>query len=372
MTELDENLVPEPAPDVDPRSLDTQPSTEDFFVLSRLDGSTTIGQLCKTSGLGRQKTLECISNLRRYGLLQIPGADPLDSPPDSDAADAESAPEQTSSSPDSSTLEGDLFKRFPVPLEEFQFDRQLLSQTVELDDDFKREVLFVHEQLDDVDYYRLLGIERSAKRRDLRRAYFPLSKRYHPDRFYQKILGDYEPMIQRIFQRITKAYQTLSDRNKRREYDDSLRRGRATHATPQMASTPAARSTDSQESMQGDRKRAMAYRVLVQRGDRALKAGKVAAALKEYRKALTLQRKIELPLRVARTLVRKEQHLDDALAFARTANNIDSTNIDALKLIGKIYEQKGQLSDALYHYEQALAEADDDAELRARIDRLRH
>lgn len=396
MSDLDENLVPEPATDVDPRSLDIEPTAEEFFILSRLNGSTSIGQLCKTSGLGPKKTLECVENLREYGLLRLPGdersggapstAEDASEPSTSSATassqpDAPSTPEQTTDSDSSDNTSasvgarGDLGKalrsRFPISFSDFEFDAQLLDQSIEIEDDFKREILFVHEQLDDLNYYELLGLDADAGRRDLRRAYFPLSKRYHPDRFYKKILGDFEPMIRRIFQRITTAYQTLSDRNKREEYDTSLRQGRDTHATPQMASTPASRRSEPREEIQGDRKRSMAYKVLVQRGDQAMSDGRIPAALREYRKALTLQRNVELPLRISRKLLDTGEYLEDATSFAQTARNIDSSSPKALKLIGEIYERKDELDDALYHYEMALEAAPDDDELQQRIDRLR-
>ncbi len=392
MSDLDENLAPVPAEDVDPRALDTSPTAEEFFILSRLDGSMTIDQVCKTSGLGKSKTLACIANLRSYGLIRLPGDSTSSNnaapPPPSEnkkntspsgvgrESSASTDKKEKSKSKEPKLTQDDLGEllrsRFPLPFSDFDFDEELLAQQVEIDDDFKREILFIYEQIDSIGYYELLGLDRDAKRRQLRRAYFPLSKRYHPDRFYRKILGDYEPMLKKIFQRVTTAYQTLSDRNKREEYDASLRRGRSSHATPIRASTPASRRSEPQAVIQGDRKRKMAHKVLVQRGDKAMKADRVAAALREYRKALTLHRDLELALRVARKLLQRDGFLNDAVSFARTAHNIDSNSQEALELLGRIFEKKGDEDDALYHYEMALELADDDSELKKIIARLKH
>lgn len=374
MTELDENLAPVPATDVDPRALENSPTAEEFFILSRLDGSMTIAQVCKTSGLGPQKTLDCIKSLRNHGLIRLPGDTSTDSTTESQTTNAKEPSPEESPKRSSKISQDDLAKalhnRFPIPFSDFEFDEELLSQQVEMEPEMKREVLFVFEQIDSVNYYELLGLDRDAKRRQLRRAYFPLSKRYHPDRFYRKILGDYEPMLKKLFQRITTAYQTLSDRNKRKEYDATLHRGRASHATPVRGSTPASRRSEPQSVIQGDHKRKMAYKVLVQRADKAMKANRVAAALKEYRKALTLQRDAELPLRVARALLEREAFLDDAISFARTAHNIDSSSRDALILLGQMYERKGDRDDALYHYELALELPGKKAPLKEAIARL--
>jgi curved DNA-binding protein CbpA len=361
MIDIDEKWVPELAPGVDLKSLKVQPTPEEFFVLSRIDGSITIDSICKTSGLGKDKTLACFKNLHQYGLVQLPISQ----------AEVEPARSQDDNPGDNRKGPVSILERFPIPLSDFDFDPQLLDQSVELDDDFKREVAFVHAQLDTVDHYQLLGVDSDARRRQLRSSYFEMSKRYHPDRFYQKILGDYQPMVERIFQRVTKAYQTLSNRKKRKDYDAQLARGRQSHATPAQASTPASRRSEPREAMKDTRKRDMAFKVLVQRGDKAFESGHVSAALKEYRKALTLKRDEQTALRIARALLDEPDHLEDATAFARAAQKIAPQSLEALTLLGEVYERREQFDDAVYHYEQALEFAPSDSDLKSRVDRLR-
>ena len=386
MTDIDENLAPEPTPDVDPKSLDVEPTPEEFFILSRVDGTMTVGQIGKTSGLGSKKTLKCIENLWQYGLIQLPGQPPPASGVDSTGSagdstassqDTDTSSTSTSSSTrdrsktkDSSKKSRPIRDRFPTSWDEFDFDEELLDQQVELEDDFKQEVLFVYDQLDYVNHYELLGVNPDAGRRQLRSSYFRMSKRFHPDRFYKKILGDYERRIEKIFQRVTKAYQTLSNRNKRQEYDDALEGGRKSHETPVHASTPASLKSEPREEAKSDRKREMAFKVLVRRGDKAIEEGLVSTALKEYRKALALHRNADLAHRVARTLLEGGDHLEDAASFARAAHSIDDSSVSILKLLGEIYERKGEPDDAVYHYEQALNLGSDDPELQQRIARL--
>ncbi len=382
MSDLDENLAPAPAPDIDPQSLDSSPTAEEYFILSRLDGSITVGQLCKTSGLGTAKTLKCLKRLQQHGLITLPGGATANRPSSSKKSAPKKSDPSTATKSSETTkdekkrrkkeeLAASICERFPCDFGSFDFDEDLLGQQVELDDDFKKEVLFVHSQLDEVDYYQLLGVDTDVRRRGLRRAYFPMSKRYHPDRFYKKITGDYEPLIQGIFERITAAYQTLSDRNKRSEYDAALQQGCDAHATgASRGSTPASRRSETRENIMGDRKRNMAFKVLVQRGDKALEQDRVGAALTEYRKALGLQPDGALALRISRRLLSDNEHLDDAITFARTAHKIDPDSSRPLKVIAAIYEEKGALDDALYHYEMALEAAPDDPKLSARIAEL--
>ncbi|KAI8825759.1 uncharacterized protein EV422DRAFT_503133 [Fimicolochytrium jonesii] len=63
------------------------------------------------------------------------------------------------------------------------------------------------------DYYRILGIERAASKRDIKKAYRDKSKKYHPD----KNPGD--KVAEDKFVELSQAYEVLSDDEKRRIYD---------------------------------------------------------------------------------------------------------------------------------------------------------
>ena len=60
------------------------------------------------------------------------------------------------------------------------------------------------------DYYSVLGVDKSASKDDIKKAFYKLAAKYHPD----KKGGD-----EAKFKEVNEAYQTLSDDKKRREYD---------------------------------------------------------------------------------------------------------------------------------------------------------
>jgi tetratricopeptide (TPR) repeat protein len=77
------------------------------------------------------------------------------------------------------------------------------------------------------DHYGVLGIDRTARDRPIRDAYYALARRYHPDRFRSGPLADLLPKFEGFFMSVTEAYNTLVDPERRAEYDEQLTSARA-------------------------------------------------------------------------------------------------------------------------------------------------
>ena len=86
------------------------------------------------------------------------------------------------------------------------------------EDEFSRRVVEFHSTLSDKDYYAVLGVAEDAPQDEIRDSYYKLVKDYHPD-VNQSIPGDIREKAQEIFTAINSAYETLSDNEKRRNYN---------------------------------------------------------------------------------------------------------------------------------------------------------
>ena len=68
------------------------------------------------------------------------------------------------------------------------------------------------------DHFDLLGVSREADVDTVRNAFKALVKRWHADAFSQVDLGDEQPKLDEIFQRLNEAHDTLTDPTLRSEY----------------------------------------------------------------------------------------------------------------------------------------------------------
>ncbi|WP_018249132.1 DnaJ domain-containing protein [Orenia marismortui] len=66
------------------------------------------------------------------------------------------------------------------------------------------------------DYYKILGVNQDADSSKIKKAYRKLALKYHPDR------NSGDKNAEKRFKKISKAYEVLSDKQSRKEYDTKL------------------------------------------------------------------------------------------------------------------------------------------------------
>lgn len=69
------------------------------------------------------------------------------------------------------------------------------------------------------DYYAILGVQKDCSPAELKRAYYDLSRRFHPDRFYRRDVDDWREELESVFTGINISFEVLSDDVQRRRFD---------------------------------------------------------------------------------------------------------------------------------------------------------
>ena len=64
-----------------------------------------------------------------------------------------------------------------------------------------------------IDYYKILGVDKTIPQKDVKKAYLKRAKQFHPD------LHPDDPKAKAKFQALTEAYDVIGDPEKRRKYD---------------------------------------------------------------------------------------------------------------------------------------------------------
>ncbi|XP_030387349.1 dnaJ protein homolog 1-like [Scaptodrosophila lebanonensis] len=81
------------------------------------------------------------------------------------------------------------------------------------------------------DYYKILGIDKSANDDEIRRAYRKKALQYHPDK-------NTSPQAEEMFKEIVAAYEVLSDKEKRAIFDRHGEEGLSSSSTTFTQATP--------------------------------------------------------------------------------------------------------------------------------------
>lgn len=173
-----------------------QLSPEEGFILSRVDGVTSLGDICLLMPFGEEQTSSLLRRLWLQGVIDVPG---LEKP---------KAVTQSTPSGVANLLDVELPEQVPAGI-----DLTL--------DQLQRIELFFH-TLEQRNAFQTLEIDHHADGKTVKKAYFKLSKEFHPDRYFGKSIGDYKQKLIQIFQSVKSAFELLSDTTRREAYEDSL------------------------------------------------------------------------------------------------------------------------------------------------------
>jgi curved DNA-binding protein CbpA len=246
------------------------------------------------------------------------------------------------------------------PWIDMSFDPFELGEEVSLDEDTKRKILYYHKTMSDQTHYEMLQVARRAEPKEIKRAYFKVSREFHPDSFFRKNLGSYKQKIEAIFKRISQAYEVLGNEQKREAYDKTL----------PYEPTPEEIEEKRQVALQQDR----AKKLRMERRQRLLKRSPVVArrgqARKHYEDAKSWFEQKEYSkaansIRLALTLDPNNEDFKKVLEeVAPRADEIRAEN-DFRR--GRMEESMGRIEEAISAYLHSIEANPNDARALHRV-----
>lgn len=200
--------IPRVAPDWDPSSSSLTPA--EGFLLARIDGQTTWAALREIGGITPAEVDRYLERWAKDGWIQLEAAMSADAAseaaPSSERAESDAA---ASSEPAESDTAASACQSPEIDAA-LDLSVELQQRILEFDACLERS------------YHDLLGIGRAADTREIKLAYFRLSKEYHPDRYFRRNIGGYSLRLDRIFKKVSEAYELLSDPTTRAEIERTL------------------------------------------------------------------------------------------------------------------------------------------------------
>jgi len=238
------------------------------YIMSRVDGRATAGEICMVSPMGEETTLRALFGLALSGILDMPeGAVEIPPPappagaasrpvavaaartPTNGGATAAEAPRHAASQTAPRPAAGTRPAGHPgasrpgapgtparpgaratgsapptAPRRVTSITERVRPATTP---DLEAEMLQRYERLRAQDLYEVLGVASTATVTEIRHAYYALAKKFHPDKFTRE---EMKTKAEKVFAHITEAYSTLTADEPRRRYDEDQALRKSGHA----------------------------------------------------------------------------------------------------------------------------------------------
>ena len=206
----------------------------------------------------------------------------------------------------------------------------------------RKEILDAHEGLRTRNHFDVLGLPLEANDAQVKEAYFRLARRFHPDATSQDPgLADLRDALEKIFIRVSEAYEVLRDPRRRSSYESDL----AARA-PRPVAPPASEAPPPDPAAPPPDAAAAAQQVdqAIAAAERLIKAEKFWDAIQLLERAQPLaQGKQDVRLRyvLAKAVVRNPHWVKRAEELLVSVVKDDPNHLGAHWLLAGIYKQGG-------------------------------
>ena len=335
-------------------------SQSEYFILHCVDGLSSMADILSISPIGEEATLRCIYGLVSAGVIEPKrGASPLAK--DAAMAEASAPPPQAKPKAAAPPPPAPAYKppppspppppRVEIPKPAVQVGQPKIEPPAEPSGPspeeiaVRKDIMEKHASLREATRYDLLGITITANDGEVKKAYYAMAKKYHPDRHHSPYLRDVHGLLEELFGKITDAYQMLSSPFERNRYDAKIR-AEGPAAVIAVGGTPT-----SEEANEGARRRAAEERY--REGKRHFDEMHFFDAIQCLREAVRLAPKKNYHKLLAQALMKNPLWLREAEEQFRLALKMDQFDAECYVGLGDIYESEGMGTRALKMYEQA-------------------
>ena len=174
-------------------------------IVSTVDGKKTVADLLEKFGEGARKLLYSFIVLKvlvpkitiETSELHSPKSEKAPEPPPSPAPASPPAPEQP----------------VPSPTEKSSFPPEEADQAK-----MREELRSDYEKIRDQDYFGVLGVEQGAPVAQIKKSYFKLAKKYHPDHYSSMGDSEIKELANNIFSAVSQAFSEIGNEEGRKNY----------------------------------------------------------------------------------------------------------------------------------------------------------
>ncbi len=389
----DKTMHLKPAPGLQQMLASSPLDSIEAFILSGLETSAKISDVVAMTGLPEQQALTRIYILCRSGFLLLEPAPPAQTTPRNTGSLSQQQIQQQIQQQQSAAAQ--TTPRNTGSLSQQQIQQQIQQQqsaTAQTtpkpstsppkeepfnEEKYHQEVKRLAAFFASADLYEVLGVTRKATEAEIKKAYYQYAKKYHPDRAHSSNSDELKQDLEKVFSKITEAYEKLKDPELRKKYDEQIRNKPESaqpssqprpvaQATKQPAAQPApqpvaqaaaAQRADSAGSTTGKigAKTPEMAEINFQQGKQASERGDIARAAYLLREAVSINSENkQYKLALIQTLMRNPKWFKEAEEHLLELIREEAFNPQYHLMLGQIYKQLDMKTRAEAKFKEVL------------------
>jgi curved DNA-binding protein CbpA len=192
---------------------------DEAFILTRIESTLTVAEILQISPLGSEMTQKTLYGFISTGVAEFAGqAAKKEVPHLKEVYRAQRAAE-VAPSPRPSKAASPPQPKLHEEEETQEQEEETQHEDVEA---LRSDILSMLERTKSLTYYELLDLPLGAPLDEIKKSYYSLAKKYHPDRYHQSVASELKSALDNIFAALSQAYDTLKVPATRASYDAKI------------------------------------------------------------------------------------------------------------------------------------------------------